>query len=525
MRVACRPRRTVERRASGVLRALVVGTWCVVTLSAGACASTRDDPSFIVIGMTNSAVNLDSRVGIDEASQKAQQLLYNSLVRIDANLRVVPELAESLERPDPLTYVARIRRGVKFHNGRELTAEDVAYTFRSLIDPKFIGRTNAYRNLGTVEVLDPYAVAFRLKVPFGSFPVNLVMGIVQAGSGTANARTPIGTGPYRLVTFRPDDRIVVERFPEYFAGPARNPGLVLKVVPDDTMRGLELRKGTVDLVVNDVPPDIVWQMQREGRLRIETAPGTDYAYIALNLKDPILQRPEVRQALGYAIDREAIVKYLRRGFAAPAVGVLPPMSWAFRRDVFQFRHDPAEAGRLLDAAGYPDPDGTGPRPRMTLTLKTSTAEVYRVQAAAIQQDLARVGIALQIRSQEFATLQRDMVAGNFQMYTAQFVGVTDPDMLRLLYHSSQVPRAGINRVHYRNPAVDSLIDRASSAMSDAERGALYGQIQEAVARDVPYIPLWYKTNVAVFQPDLQGVRLSAIADFTFLKDVYRARGQ
>jgi peptide/nickel transport system substrate-binding protein len=506
----------VRRSALALLCTLLIGT---------ACSGTRDDPGYIVVGTTNSAVNLDSRVGIDEASQKAHQLLYNSLVRIDANLRVVPDLAESLERPDPLTYVARLRRGVKFHNGRELTAEDVAYTFRSLIDPKFIGRTGAYRNLGAVDILDPYTVAFRLKVPFGSFPINLVMGIVQAGSGAANARTPVGTGPYTLVAFRPDDRIALAPFEDHFAGRPRNPGLILKVIPDDTMRGLELRKGTVDLVVNDVPPDIVWQMQREGKLRVATAPGTDYAYVALNLKDPVLQRVEVRRALGHAIDREAIVKYLRRGFAAPAVGILPPMSWAFRREVFDLRHDPAEARRLLDAAGYPDPDGEGPRPRLTLTLKTSTAEVYRVQAAAIQQDLARVGVALQIRSQEFATLQRDMVAGNFQLYTAQFVGVTDPDMLRLLYHSSQVPRAGINRVHYRNPAVDSLIERASSAIDDAERRELYGQIQQAVAEDVPYIPLWYKTNIAVFQPDIHGVRLSPIADFTFLKDVYRTRAQ
>ena len=498
----------------------------VATLSAASgCVSTRENPDSIVVAMTNSAVDLDPRVGADEASQKAQQLLYNPLVRIDGNLRVVPELAESLEHPDELTYVVRLRRGVKFHNGRELTAEDVAYTFRSLIDPKFRGRTGAYTNVRAVDILDPYAVAFRLKTPFASFPINLVMGIVQAGSGPANARSPIGTGPYKLVSFKPDDRIVVTRFDDYFEGPAKNPGVILKVVPDDTMRGLELRKGAADLVVNDVTPDIVWQMQREGKLRIETAPGTDYAYVALNLRDPILQRVEVRQALGYAIDREAIVKYLRRGFAATAVGIVPPMSWAFQREVFEFRHDPAEARRLLDAAGYPDPDGDGPRPRLTLTLKTSTSEVYRIQAAAIQQDLARVGVALLIRSQEFATLQSDMVKGNFQMYTAQFVGVTDPDMLRRVYHSSQVPLAGFNRVHYRNADVDLLIERASAAIDDDQRRSLYGQVQQAVARDVPYIPLWYKTNIAVFQPDIQGVRLSAIADFTFLKDVSRARAQ
>jgi peptide/nickel transport system substrate-binding protein len=511
-----------QRWALGINWALGVVALGII---ASGCVSTRDNPDSIVVAMTNSAVDLDPRVGADEASQKAQQLLYNPLVHIDASLRVVPELAESLDQPDELTYVVRLRRGVKFHNGRELTAEDVAYTFRSLIDPKFRGRTGAYTNVRAVDILDPYTVAFRLKTPFASFPINLVMGIVQAGSGSANSRTPIGTGPYKLVSFKPDDRIVVTRFDDYFEGPAKNPGVVLKVVPDDTMRGLELRKGAADLVVNDVTPDIVWQMQREGKLRIETAPGTDYAYVALNLRDPILQRVEVRRALGYAMDREAIVKYLRRGFAATAVGILPPMSWAFQREVFDFRHDPAEAKRLLDAAGYPDPDGDGPRPRLSLTLKTSTSEVYRIQAAAIQQDLARVGVALQIRSQEFATLQSDMVKGNFQMYTAQFVGVTDPDMLRRVYHSSQVPLAGFNRVHYRNPDVDLLIERASAAIDDEQRRSLYGQVQQAVARDVPYIPLWYKTNIAVFQPDIHGVRLSAIADFTFLKDVYRTRAQ
>jgi peptide/nickel transport system substrate-binding protein len=472
--------------------------------------------------MTNSAVNLDPRVGADDASQKAHQLLFNTLLKIDANLKVVPELAETVARTDEVTYVAKLRHGVKFHDGSELTATDVAYTFRSFLDPAFRGRSGAYTNLKSVEILDPYAVAFHLKTPSASFPINLVMGIVKDGSGAANARTPIGTGPYKLQSFKPDDRIVLTRFDQYVDGPAKNTGIVLKVVPDDTMRGLELRKGAVDLVVNDVAPDIVWQMQREGKLRIATAPGTDYAYIGLNLRDPVLQQIAVRKAIGYAIDREAIVKYLRRGFASPAVGIVPPMSWAFQRDLFDFRYDPAEAKRLLDAAGFPDPDGDGPRPRFTLTLKTSTAEMYRVQAAAIQQDLARVGIALDVRSQEFATLLGDVVKGNFQMYSAQFVGITDPDMLRRVFHSGQAPPNGLNRAHYRSVEVDRLIEEASAMSDDEQRRVLYGRAQTVIARDAPVISLWYKTNVAVFQPDIRGVRLSPIADFTFLKDVFRS---
>jgi peptide/nickel transport system substrate-binding protein len=147
--------------------------------------------------------------------------------------------------------------------------------------------------------------------------------------------------------------------------------------------------------------------------------------------------------------------------------------------------------------------------------------VYRVQAAAIQQDLARVGIGVDVRSTELQTLRDDVARGNYQMYSLQWVGVTDPDMLRLVYHSSQMPPVGLNRVYYRNPDVDRAIDDASAAVNAADRRAFYGRAQQLIAQDVPYISLWYKTNVAVFQPEIHGVKLSPIADFTFLKDVSR----
>lgn len=504
------------------LRPAVHGLCLFALAMLAGCAQPRPEGSAIVVGMANPVLNLDPRVATDEASQKAHQLLYNTLVRIDSTLRVVPELAESIEHPDPTTYVARLRQGVLFHNGRELTADDVAYTFRSFLAPTFVGRSAAYRRLlAEITPVDRYTVRFTLKQPLASFPINLVMGIVQAGSGDANARQPIGTGPYRVVRFIPDDRLVLAAFDRYYGGAPRNDAVVLKVIPDDTMRGLELRKGTIDLVVNDLAPDIVWQLREEGRVGVETALGTDYAYIGLNLRDPILSRLDVRKAIGYGIDRDAIVKYLRRGYAATAVGIVPPMSWAFERNVFDFRFDPVEARRLLDAAGLLDPDGEGPLPRFRLSLRTSTSEVYRVQAAAIQQDLARIGIAVDVRSNELATLRKDVERGNFQMYSLQWVGVTDPDMLRLVYDSRNWPPTGVNRVFYRNDDVDRLLAQVAAATDDGDLRALYARAQQLIAADVPYISLWYKTNVAAFQPGLRGVRLSPIADFTFFKELYR----
>ena len=172
----------------------------------------------IVVGTTNSATNLDPRVGTDEASQKIHQLVFNTLVHIDNQLRVVPELAERIDHPDALTYVAHIRQGVLFHNGRELTSADVVYTFRSFLDPTFKGRSGAYRVLAAVNAIDPYTVEFKLKNPLNSFPINLVMGIVQDGSGAANARSPIGTGPYRLAEFVSDDHVTLKAFDQLFRG-------------------------------------------------------------------------------------------------------------------------------------------------------------------------------------------------------------------------------------------------------------------------------------------------------------------
>jgi peptide/nickel transport system substrate-binding protein len=489
----------------------------------GACSQGRGyPPGVIVVATANAPSNFDPRVGTDEASQKIHQLLYNHLVRIDDNLQIVPDLAETFTNPEPTRYVATIRRGVRFHDGRPLTARDVAFTFTSLIDPNFVSaRKGAYRLLQSVRAVDDYTVEFTLKEAFGSFPINLVMGIVPDGAPASIAQKPVGTGPYKFVSYAADDRVVLEANRDYWDGAPANDGVVLKVVPDETMRGLEMRKASADMVVNDLAPDVIHTLLGEGKVAIKTATGVDYAYIGFNMRDPLLKDARVRQAIGFAIDREAIVQYLRRGMARVASGVIPPLSWAFADDTFKFTHDPARARQLLDEAGYRDPDGDGGQPRLRLTLKTSTSEVYRVQAAVIQRDLANVGIELELRSMEFATLSSDIAKGNVQLYTLQWVGVTDPDMLRRVFHSGQVPPSGFNRGHYINPEVDALLDRATRSTDDVERKDLYAQVQRIVATDAPYVGLWYKTNVVVHQPSLQGVTLSPIADYTFLRHVHR----
>jgi peptide/nickel transport system substrate-binding protein len=298
----------------------------------------------------------------------------------------------------------------------------------------------------------------------------------------------------------------------------------MKIVPDEVMRGLELRKGTVDLVINDVSADIVDQLRREPRLQTIEAPGVDYQYVGVNVADPILGSVQVRQALACAVDKNAIVQYLRRGLAVPAEGMLPQLSWAAADHLFTLPHDAARARTLLDEAGYPDPDGDGPLPRFRLTMKVSNIELNRLQSTVIQQDFERVGVALDVRTYEFATLYADVVAGNFQLYTLQWTGgaLADPDILRRVFHSSQTPPAGFNRGHYSNPRVDALLDEAGATADQQRRRELYGEVQRIVSREVPYISLWHKRNVAVAQRTLTGIHLSPLADFLFLKNVARS---
>jgi peptide/nickel transport system substrate-binding protein len=488
---------------------------------AAACAPAAPppDPDVITVAVHTSPASFDPRVGTDEISQRVHQLVFSQLMQIDEHLRVVPGLAMRLDQPDPLTYVAHLHSGVRFHDGRELTARDVVYTFGSFLDPDFVSaRKGAYRMLESVRALDRYRVEFKLKEPFGSFPIQLVMQIVPEGAGDSLRTFPVGTGPYGFGGYVPDDRVELWAFEGYWDGLPQNNGLVLKIIPDETMRALELRKGTVDILIGAVSPDVAHRLARDG-MQVVHAPGVDYAYITMNVRDPVLSDRRVRHAIGHAVNRQAIVDYLRRGLAEPAVGILAPMAWAFEPDVHQFTYDPDRARRLLDEAGFPDPGGG--RPRLRLSLRTSTDEFFRLQATVIQQDLRRVGIDLDVRSYEFATFYEDVLRGNFQMATMQWVGITDPDMLRRVFHSEQTPPVGFNRGYYRNPHVDRLIDLATTAESEEARLRYYSEVQKLVAEDAPYISLWHKTNIAVLRPGLSGLRLRPQLDYAVFRDVRR----
>ncbi len=498
-----------------VLRTIIALALTALLLS----CSKKPDPNTLVMVIESSPTNLDPRIGIDGQSERIDSLIFDYLLTRGENLEVAPGLAERWEIPNPQTYVFHLHRGVRFHDGRPLTTRDVKWTFDSLITGKIRSpRGGAYRFVDHIDAVDDSTVVFHLKEPDSPLLWNLstgAVGIVPYGSGGEISTHPIGSGPFKFVSAETDKEVIIERNDDYWADKAKIARVRFAVVPDATTQALELRKGSGDIIINgSFPPDSVLTLEREPTLAIESAPGTRLAYMAFNLRDPILKDVRVRQAIAYALDRKPMIEYLWRNQAQAARSVLPPQSWAYNSNVPTYDHDPVKARTLLDAAGYPEKNGV----RFHITMKTSTDENTRLMVAVMQQQLREVGIALDIRTFEFATFFSDVVHGTFQMYGLRWIGGNeDPDIFEYAFHSSRFPPNGANRSYYSNPQVDALIDQARREVDPAVRKPLYAKVQQILAEDLPYIDLWYLDNVLVHNRRVSNLKLNPAGNYDFLR--------
>ncbi len=508
MRETC-CRRYFRRVISGIL----LGALVIL----GVSCSPRPDPNMLVMIIESSPTNLDPRVGTDAQSERLDELIFDALLQRDDHFNLQPGLAERWEAPNTLSYVFHLRHGVQFHDGRALTSRDVKWTFDSLLQSKIPStKAAAYKYVASIETPDDFTVVFRLKEPFATLPWNVssgAIGIIPYGSGAELSAKPIGSGPFRFVSAAQDQDVVLTRNDAYWGEKPKLRSVRFLVVPDETTRALELRKGSADIASNAFSADVSAVLAGDKNLEILRAPGSVYAYLAFNLRDPILKDARVRQAIAYAIDRRPLIESLWRSQVRPADSILPPQSWAYSGNVPHYEHDLARAGQLLDAAGYPLRNGT----RFPLTMKTSTEGSTRLMAAVLQQQLAEAGIALDIRSFESATFQADVAKGAFQFYSLRWIGGNqDPDMFEALFHSSKFPPKGFNRGFYSNARVDALIDEGRRTLDTERRKAIYAELQTILATDLPYIHLWYFDNVVVHTRRVRGLTLNPAGNYDFL---------
>ena len=490
---------------------LVLGLMLLLTVMISCRASDDEDrkkPNSLVISLGTSPQTLDPRFNTDAASFRVTQVMFNGLVKKGPNMTLAPDLALKWEQKDELTWVFHLRSGVKFHNGREMTAEDVAYTFKSIMDPASRSpKRQSFALIDRIETPSPQTVIFHTSEPFAPLLVNLTVGIVPAGeameAGENFGFNPIGTGPFKFVSSQADQEIVLSSFPEYFSGKPSIEKLTYRIIPDDTTRYLELIKGNIDFVQNGITPDMVPVVENKKEFQVLKIEGTNYEYLAFNLEDPVLKSWRVRAAIAHAINIPEMIDSLLRGLAAPADGLLPPVNWAYEGDVEHFEFDPEKARRLLDEAGYPVGDDGF---RFTLTYKTRLSDQAKLKAEMLQQQLKEIGIQLNIRGYDWGTMFADIKSGNFQLYSLQWVGVSEPDIYYYIFSSESIPPKGANRGRYINPEMDRLIEAGRRTMDMEKRKEIYSRIQKIAAHDLPYVSLWHPTNIVIMKKGLSGFK-------------------
>ncbi len=505
--------------ANALRGALLPGAACCVLLLLTSCKPA--DPNTVRFLIASSPNNLDLRQGTDAQSERVGALIYDALVRKDEHFNLQPWLATSWERPDPLTWVFHIRPGVQFHDGKALSAEDVAWSIRSMHDGTLVtAKGGAFADVDAVTVNDALTLTVHTSKPYAGLLFNLsdgLFGVVEKGAGRDEGLHPIGTGPFRFISQLQDRDVVMERNSDYWNGAPTIPRVRFEVVPDAITIALEMKKGSGDAESNEITLDMVHALQGLPNLRTESNAGSLVIYANMNVNDRALRDKRVRQAIACAMDRPAIIAALWRGQARVADSLLPPGHWA-RADssnLAQYPHDVSRAIQLLDTAGFkPDKDGV----RLRFTLKTSTDETTRLTAQAMQQQLRAAGIEMSIRSAEFGTFYSDITKGAFQMYMLRWIGSNeDPDIFRYAYATASFPPKGGNRGRYSNPTVDALIADASASTDQQQRKRDYVQVQQILAEDLPGIMLYYPNNQVVHSARLENVKLDPGGSFDWLR--------
>ena len=517
--------RNEGRRRGGGGRAVVAAlTVLLLAASGSACRKAGISPEELRVAIANAPATLDPRLATDAEGDKISALVCDGLMLRDANLEMVPGIAERFERLSDTSYRFFLRPGVLFSDGTMLTAEDVAFTYRSITDGSIASPYKGiFDRIKAIDVESPEVLRIDLKEPYAPFITTLSRGIVSKSAALSAKKRfgerPVCAGPYAVKAFSPDLSVELVANEQYYGSQPKTRALTFHVVKDDNIRVLKLLKGDIDLVQNGIPPILIKDLLASSKLRLVQDVGTVIAYLGFNLADPALKDPRVRRAIALAIDRDEIIAHRFRGMAEKANSILSPRNWAYDEGLPQIATDPAQAAALLDAAGLRDPDGDGPKARFGLTYKTSTVKERVDLARMIAAQLARVGIAVRVTPYEWGTFYKDIRSGNFQVYALSWVGVADPDIFYEVYHSDQAPPQGLNRGRYRNERVDRLVEAGRREMDRRKRRAIYAEVQRILLEELPIVPLWYENNVTVYRGDLEGVSVRPDASYRVFTEV------
>ena len=482
----------------------------------------------LVYALNTDVQSLDPQIQNDTTSEQVVKMLYNTLLKFEDDGTVVGDLAESWSvSEDKLTWTFNLKQGVKFHNGKELTSADVKATFDRALNAEAGGlrTTEIIKMFTAVEAPDPYTVTITTDGPYGpmeSLMCNMSLGIMDADYieqygldlGTS-VEGENGTGPFKVVSWERDQEIVVERFDDYFGTPAKLQTVVYSVIPEAASRVIALETGEVDVIDKPTNEDLERLEADTENYTVLRKPTISQRLFRFGCNDPIISNTKVRQAIVYAIDRQAIIDALFTGSAYPSTAPLAPVTFGYS-DLGEIEQDLELAKSLLAEAGYPDGFDT----------KIITTERYQngiELAEIISQQLAEIGINAEIEVWEWSALSASwsgVTADEFDQPI--FIMGAGPSMrdadggLRGLYTTSDTGLNDRNYGFYSNAEVDALIDQGMQETDQQKRVEIYKEAMEILYREDPAgFWLFDMYGLAITSSKVEGVTLSPISTITF----------
>jgi len=463
----------------------------------------------------------------DSASHSVAGLIFNGLVKYGTDLSVIGDLAESWDiSPDGLVITFHLRKGVKWSDSVEFTAEDVMFGYKTIVNEK---TPTAYREdylqVKKAEVLDKYTFRVTYGKPFAPaltswgnlviLPKHLLEGRDITKSDFA--RNPIGLGPYILKKWSSGQEVVLKSYKDYFEGRPYIDRYVSRIIPDPATMFLELQAGGIDMM-GLTPIQYTKQTENDffnNNFQKFRYPVFAYTHLAFNLKHPWFKDKQIRQAIAYAIDKKEIVDVVLFGLGKPATGPYVPGTWPYNPNVRKYAYNPEKAKQLLKEAGWEDHDGDGILDKdgkpFHFTILTNMGNSLRKNTATIiQWRLAQIGIKVDIRALEWSTFVNEFIdKRRFETVILGWQIGLDPDQYDI-WHSSKTKEKEFNFVSYNNPEVDELLEKGRRTFSLAERKKAYFRIQEILADELPYIFLYVPDATPIVQARFKGIKPSPI---------------
>jgi peptide/nickel transport system substrate-binding protein len=485
----------------------------------------------IVVGMAESILTLDPADYRDRETETVLRNMLDGLVTRDTRSGVHLELAESLEWLDDLTLEVRLRQGVKFHDGVEMTADDVVFTFERIIgengieypEPHTSARKGLIAQLASTEKLDEYTVVMHFSDPWPAAMQMLVHQQIVPQHYLEKVGTegfishPIGTGPFRFVSAQGLDEVVMERFDDYWGGapdlepvgPACVRQVIFRAISEGSTRVAALLAGEVD-VIQALPAELVDTLDQTPGIQVKSAPSTQPKWMEMNVHQPPFDDVRVRQALNYAVDKDLIVDIIYGGRAVPLPGPLSPYNNYVDRDLKPYPHDPDRALVLLAGAGWTDSDGDGTLDKdgQPLAFTIDTLELFRPLAEAVAEQLRAVGIDANVRFWEYSVVKPMLLAGERMAYLDDWGdSAFDPyGHFEAKWHGYQegsVYGRG-NFSTYDNERVNELVKLGERTADPAQRQEIYDEAQQIVYEEAPALFLILPEETEAARKDILG---------------------